>query len=436
MQDSREKKVIIVGGGFAGIEAAKYLGRKAPTAQVLLIDRLSYTTFQPLLYQVALGVLSPSDITRPIRSVLSRYPNVEVLMQEVQSIDRTSRSITLSDSTRLEFDYLMLATGSTTSYFGNDSWSGVAPSLKSIPDAVEVRSRVLRTFEEAELASKKSGVDSPLHFVVIGGGPTGVELAGAIADITRRVLNRDYKHVRTQESRITLFEGSATLLAAFPPFLREKGRQQLESLGVEVHTGARITEIGLTHVQVGERRVDANVVLWAAGVAPSPLGKGLDAPLDRRGCVEVDRFLNPVGETNIFVCGDLAAVTENGKRVPAVAQPAMQMGRHAAQSIVADLNGAPRKAFHYFDKGDMATIGTRKAVARIAWPFRAQWYGRPAWLTWLFVHLAYVSGADHQLSVLFTWLYTYLSKTTRSRLIGTPIPARIDPEKESGSQIH
>ncbi|MEI9980316.1 MAG: NAD(P)/FAD-dependent oxidoreductase [Edaphobacter sp.] len=414
------KKVIIVGGGFAGIEAAKYLGRNAPNVDVIVIDRLSYTTFQPLLYQVALGVLSPSDITRPVRSILSPYRNVEVILSEVIDIDRTARSITLVDSMQLSFDYLVLATGCTSSYFGNDSWAESAPSLKSIDDAIEVRSRVLLAFEEAEYMAARTGATPSLHFVIIGGGPTGVELAGALADITQRVLNRDFRHIRTEDSKISLYEGGDTILAAFPPDLQEKGKQQLMSLGVSVHTKTRITEIGARHLVVGDQRIDATVVLWAAGVAPSTLGKKLGLPLDRRGAVEVDSFLNPSGEPNIFVCGDLASATENGKRIPAVAQPAMQMGKHAAIAILADLNGKPRTPFHYFDKGDMATIGTRKAVARIAWPFRAQWSGRPAWLTWLFVHLAFLSGADHQLSVLFTWLYAYLTKTTRSRLIGIP----------------
>jgi NADH:ubiquinone reductase (H+-translocating) len=424
------KKIVIVGGGFAGIEAAKYLGRAASAVDVILIDRLSYTTFQPLLYQVALGVLSPSDITRPIRSILSRYGNVEVLFSEVIDIDRKSHSITLSDATRLDFDYLLLATGSTSSYFGNDSWASSAPSLKSITDAVEVRSRVLLAFEEAELAAKIDGIPPSLHFVIIGGGPTGVELAGAIADTSKRVLNRDFRHIRTQDSKISLYEGGPSILAAFPPTLQEKGKQQLESLGVSVNTGAHITEIGPNHVLVGDQRVDATVILWAAGVAPSPLGKKLALPLNRKGSVEVDAFLNPPGESNIFVCGDLAAVTEGGKRIPAVAQPAMQMGRHAARSIIADLTGNPRKAFHYFDKGDMATIGTRKAVARIAWPFHGQWSGRPAWFMWLFVHLAYLSGADHQIFVLLTWVYTYLTKTTRSRLIGIPSTGNVRTNTE------
>lgn len=415
---SREsrKRIVIVGAGFAGIEAAKQLADA--DVDVIVIDRRSYHTFQPLLYQVALAVLSASDIIHPIRSVLSRYSNIDVLMEEVVGIDRTQRAVELSTGRSISFDYLVLATGCTSSYFGHDDWASHAPSLKSIPDAVEIRSRVLAAFERGE-SEALVGMRSDIHFVIIGGGPTGVELAGAIADISQRVIARDFHYVRTQDSRISIFEGSPSILAAFAPGLQMKALEQLQSLGVAVHTNARITKIGSDYIIVGSEKIHATVILWAAGVAPSPLGGLLNVPLDRKGAVVVNEHLNPPEEPTIFVCDDLAAVTENGRRVPAVAQPAMQMGKHAARLILADLSGKPRTAFHYFDKGDMATIGARKAVARVAWPFTAQLSGRLAWFAWLFVHLAYLGGLDRQLSVLFTWVVTYITKTARSRIIAT-----------------
>jgi NADH dehydrogenase len=420
------KKVAIIGGGFAGIEAAKHL--RGSDVHVTVIDRSSYHTFQPLLYQVALAVLSPSDITRPIRSILGAAANIDVLLGEVEKISRENQKVILKSGECLDYDYLVLASGSTSSYFGNDRWSLHAPALKSIVNAVEIRTRLLLEFEKAEAQGQRSESVPDIHFVVIGGGPTGVELAGAIADVCRNVLNRDFHYVRPREARISLYEGGPAILAAFPPKLQAEGLAQLKELGVAVHTGVHITDIHEGAVFVEGKEVASNVTLWAAGVAPSALGAALGVPLDKRGAVVVNEFLNPEGNPNVFVCGDLAAVTENGRRIPAVAQPAMQMGKHAARLIIADIKGKARTPFHYFDKGDMATIGTRKAVARVAWPFKAQWSGRLAWITWLVVHLSFLSGLDHQMSVLFTWLYTYITKTTRSRLIVIPERSPLDAE--------
>lgn len=274
------KRVLIIGGGFAGVETAKYLGKLS--VDVTLIDRRSYFTFQPLLYQNALAVLSPSDITQPIRSLLSKYDNIEVILEEIASVDRLSKSVKTVGGDSLPYDYLILATGSQTSYFGHDEWRKHATSLKSITDAVEIRSRILLAFEKAELHAQRGGPVQDLHFVVIGGGPTGVELAGSIADITRHVLRKDFRHIRPQDSKVSLYEGGPTILTAFPPELQQSGLRQLQELGVNVHTGAQITSIGPNYVQVGEQRVESTVTLWAAGVSPSPLGATLGLPMDHK----------------------------------------------------------------------------------------------------------------------------------------------------------
>jgi NADH dehydrogenase len=365
-------------------------------------------------------MLAPSDITRPIRTILRRSKNTQVLMEDVVDIDRAKKLVTLRDRVTLSYDYLILAAGSTSSYFGHNEWAKNAPSLKSIEDALDIRTRVLLTFEHAERDVSRGGPQPHLHFAVIGGGPTGVELAGAIANLCRDVLWKEYKHVRPEAAQVSLYEAALRILPMFPERLQQRAIAQLETLGVSVHTNAAITDIQADYIQVGGEKIPAVTTIWAAGVAPSPLGKALGLPVDRRGCVTVNQYLNPEGEPDIFVCGDLAAVTENGRRIPAVAQPAMQMGEHAARQIAMDLAGKPRTAFHYFDKGDMATIGRGAAIANVVWPFRAKWSGFVAWITWLVVHLAFVSGADRQFSVLFTWIYSYLSKTARSRLVIRP----------------
>jgi NADH:quinone reductase (non-electrogenic) len=415
MTNGNRKQVVIIGGGFAGVKSAR--GLENLPVDVTLIDKNSYHVFQPLLYQAALGLLAPSDITRPIRSILQRSRNIEVLMDEVTDIDRGNSRIFLRDGHTLSYDYLILAAGSTSSYFGHNEWSKYAPSLKSIEEALDIRTRVLLTFEHAEKEVSRGGPQPHLHFVVIGGGPTGVELAGAIANICRDVLWKEYKHVRPEAAKVSLYEAAPKILPMFPDDLQRKAIEQLTALGVAVHTNAAIIDIQADHIQVGHDKIPAITTIWAAGVAPSPLGAKLGLPLDRRGCVNVNEYLNPEGEPNIFVCGDLAAVTENGRRIPAVAQPAMQMGAHAAEMIAADLRGRSRTPFHYFDKGDMATIGRNAAVAKVVWPFRANWSGFMAWISWLLVHLVFLSGADRQMSVLFTWIYSYFTKTAKSRLI-------------------
>jgi NADH dehydrogenase len=419
LQQPTRPRVIIIGGGFAGIHAANGLAHLP--VDVTVIDRNNHHTFQPLLYQVALAVLSPANIAQPIRTMLRNHPNTDVLMDEVTAIDVSARTVGLSSGARLTYDYLVLATGATHSYFGRDEWAPLAPGLKTIEDATEIRRRVLLVFELAERQMLEHGWHPPLNFVVIGAGPTGVELAGAISDIAQLYMRRDFRHIDPAKSRVLLLEGSPRVLGAYPPDLSAKAEAALTRLGVEVHTQTHVTAIGPGWVEAtgstGSRRIDAVVTLWAAGVQASPLGKLLGAPLDRRGCVLVDDRFNPPGLSNVFVLGDLAHLEQDGHQVPGVAQPAMQMGDHLAKILAADLRGAPRPAFRYFDKGDMATIGRMDAVAKVEWPFKAHISGFPAWVTWLTVHIFFLIGFRNRLSVFAAWIWTYFTFTRGARLI-------------------
>ncbi len=411
----RRRRVVIVGGGFAGIHAAQELGGKP--VDVVLVDRRNHHTFQPLLYQVALAALSPAQIAQPIRSILRKHSNIEVLMDEVTKIEPENRLLMLASGAMLEYDDLVLASGATHSYFGHQEWQAHAPGLKTIEDAVEMRRRILLAFELAERQSAEHGWHPPLRFVIIGGGPTGVELAGAISDIARLSLGRDFRHIRPAEAEVLLIEGASRVLATFPEDLSQSAVEQLQRLGVKMRLGEHVTDVQPGFVMVGQERMEASVVLWAAGVAASPLGRMLGVELTERGKVPVDDHLNPQGMRNVFVCGDLAEFRQDGRIVPGVAQPAMQMGRHAARQILADLAGKPRRRFRYFDKGDMATIGRLAAVAKIEWPFRARWSGFPAWLTWLVVHIYFLIGFRNRLGILFSWAWTYLTFGESARLI-------------------
>ena len=412
-------RVVIVGGGFAGIHAARGL-RRLPV-DVTLVDRRNHHTFQPLLYQVALAVLSPADIAQPIRTILRSQQNAEVLMDEVIGIDPDARQITLSSGAQLRYEYLVLATGATHSYFGRDDWAPLAPGLKTIEDATEIRRRVLLAFELAERQMVEHGWHPPLNFVVIGGGPTGVELAGAISDITQLYMRHDFRHIDPAKSRVLLLEGSPRVLGTYPEDLSAKAEAALRRLGVEVHTHTHVTAVGPGWVEAEANktssRIDAAVTLWAAGVEASPLGNLLGAPLDHRGCVVVDRRLNPPGMPEVFVLGDLAHLEQDGHQVPGVAQPAMQMGDYLAKILAADLAGRPRPAFRYRDKGDMATIGRMDAVAKVEWPFKAHWSGFPAWATWLTVHIFFLIGFRNRVSVFAAWIWTYFTFTRGARLI-------------------
>src|SRR5271166_5091839 len=415
IEEGHRPRVLILGGGFAGTHAAVALASQP--VDVTVIDRRNHFTFQPLLYQVALAVLSPANIASPIRAIVRGKQNIEVLMDEAIAFDLTARRVQLKSGAEMEFDYLMVATGATHSYFGNDKWAELAPGLKTLEDAIEIRRRVLLAFELAEREMLETGVHPPLNFVVIGGGPTGVELAGAISDIAKLYMRRDFRHIDPTMARVLLLEGGPRILAAYPEDLSIKAVEQLTHLGVEVHTGIQVTDVEPGYVVAGGRRIDAVVTLWAAGVQASPLGKLLGFETDRRGCVLVNETLNPPGHPEIFVCGDLAHFEQDGKQVPGVAQPAMQMGDHVARMIGEDLKGKPRSAFRYFDKGDMATIGRMAAVAKVEWPFKAHWSGLPAWVAWLTVHIFFLIGFRNRVSVFATWIWSYFTFTRSARLI-------------------
>jgi NADH:ubiquinone reductase (H+-translocating) len=412
---SDRPRVLILGAGFAGMNAANELS-KLPV-DVTLVDRRNHHTFQPLLYQVALAVLSPANIAQSIRTMMRNKPNVEVLMDEAVGFDLAKQQVRMKSRALLEYDYLLVATGSTHSYFGKDEWAKYAPGLKTIEDATEIRRRVLLAFELAERQMLETGSHPPLNFVIVGGGPTGVELAGAISDIARLYMRHDFRHIDPAKSRVTILEGSPRILSTYPEDLSRKAVEQLKGLDVEVRTGAHVTDIQPGYVMVGDQRIDSVVTLWAAGVQASPLGKLLGVETDRRGCVLVNEFLNPPGHPEIFVCGDLAHVEEGGHQIPGVAQPAMQMGTHVARMIKQDTENKPRTKFHYFDKGDMATIGRLAAVAKIEWPFKAHWAGFPAWLTWLVVHIYFLIGFRNRIFVVLEWAYTYFTFTRGARLI-------------------
>ena len=419
---SVRKRVVVLGGGFAGIHAA--LGLAKLPVDVTLVDRRNYHLFQPLLYQVALAVLSPADIAQPIRSIVREHKNIEVLMEEAVGFEVEAQRVVLKSGAQLEYDYLIVATGATHSYFGRGEWAQLAPGLKMVEDATEIRRRVLLAFELAERQMVETGTHPPLQFVIIGGGPTGVELAGAISDIAKLYMAKDFRHINPAAAKVLILEGSPHILGMYPEDLQGKAREQLAALGVEMRTGAHVTDVQPGYVMVGEERIDAVVTLWAAGVHASPLGALLGAETDRKGCVVVDEHLNPKGHPEIFVCGDLAHFEQDGKQVPGVAQPAMQMGDFVARRIgrlIAVERGSDgsgvAEGFRYFDKGDMATIGRKAAVARIEWPFQAHWSGFPAWLTWLVVHIFFLIGFRNRLSVFRQWAWTYLTLSDGARLI-------------------
>ena len=410
------KRVLIVGGGFAGLRAAETL--KDAEVNVTLVDRRNHHTFQPLLYQVALAVLPENEIAQPLRAIV-KYANTQVLMDEVTGFDTEKCRATLKGGAELEYDYLILATGSTHSYFGHDEWASLAPGLKTIEDAVEIRRRVLLAFELAEREMQETGKHPALNFVIIGGGATGVELAGAISDIAKLYIRHDFRHIDPAKAQVLILEGGPTLLGAYPPDLQKSAIKQLEKLGVHIRVNTRVTDVQPGYVMVGEERVDSVVTLWGAGVQASPLGKQLGVELDKKGSVIVDEHLHPKGHPEIFICGDLAAAKmADGKPVPGVAQPAMQMGVYAGNSIAAEVLGKRvSKPFEYFDKGDMAVIGRSAGIANVKWPFKGHLSGFPAWVTWLVVHIFFLIGFRNRFAVIRNWAYTYAFFKEGSRLI-------------------
>ena len=409
----RKPKVVIVGGGFGGLWAAKSLANKP--VDVMLIDRKNHHVFQPLLYQVATAVLSPGEIAQPIRRILHYAKNIEVILGEVTGFDPPNNRLRMDDGSDVDFDYLIVAAGARHAYFGHDDWETSAPGLKTLEDAVEIRRRVLLAFELAERDAYLKGTHDPLNFVVVGGGPTGVELAGAIADIARQALAKDFKAIDTRKARVILFEGSDRVLGTFASDLSESAKSQLEDLGVEVRLNSFVTEIEPGKVKVGDEWIDCDVVLWATGVAASPIGKMLGVETDKAGRVFVEPDLTIPGHKNVFVIGDMASIKqENGDPVPGVSPAAMQMGTATAKNILADLRGDERKIFKYVDKGTMATIGRSKAIAHLA---GMKFKGLIAWMMWLGLHVFFLIGFRNRFAVMFSWFWAYLTRERSARLI-------------------
>lgn len=417
--------VVVVGAGFGGLEVAKALG-KAPV-RLTVVDQRNHHLFQPLLYQVASATLSPADIAAPIRQILKRQANTEVLLAEVGAVDLDARKVSFEDGGELDYDFLVLATGAGHSYFGKDAWAQHAPGLKSLEDACEIRRRFLLTFEQAEREPDPERRRALLTYVVVGGGATGVELAGTLKGIASRTLPREFRHFHTGEARVILVEAGPRLLTAFCEDLAGKAEAALTRLGVEVRLGQPVAGVDAEGVDLGGERIPARTVLWAAGVAASGLGRTLGVPLDRAGRVIVEPDLSVPGHPEVFVIGDLASFSHGVERpLPGVAPVAVQQGRAAARSIQATLAGRSRETFHYRDRGSMATIGRGSAVARMG-PYCFSGY--LAWLAWLFVHLLQLVGFQNRVAVLLNWFGAYLTTQRRARLIlkQCPRPAKGGP---------
>ena len=405
-------RIVIVGAGFGGLRASLQLARQP--VRVTLIDRTNHHTFQPLLYQVATAGLSPAEIAPPTRWIMRGRKNTEVILGEVQDFDLERKIVKLPDL-EIEYDYLIVAAGASHAYFGHDEWEPFAPGLKTIEDALEIRRRVLLAFELAERSGLRGQGMQGLNFVIVGGGPTGVELAGTLAEISRHVLGNEFKNIDPQRTRIILLEGGTRLLAAYSEDLSASAEKQLKDLGVEVHTSTMVTKVEADGVWMGETRIPAAVILWAAGVAASPLGRKLGAPTDRAGRVLVNPDLSIPGHPEVFVIGDLAALKdENGRWLPGVAPTAMQEGKASAKNIIRDLHGQPRQNFRYLDKGSLATIGRAAAVAQFG---KVHISGFLAWLTWLFVHIFFLIGFRNRVIVLIQWAWSYFTFERGARLI-------------------
>ncbi len=413
MPDARVPRVVIIGGGFGGLKAAEVLA-KLPV-RITIVDRKNHHTFQPLLYQVATAGLSPAEIAAPIREILGHFRNVEVLLGEAIGVDIANRKLRFHGFD-LAYDYLVVAAGSSHAYFGHKDWEPLAPGLKTIEDALEMRRRVLLAYELAEREALLTGTHMPLNFVVVGGGPTGVELAGTLGEISRVSLGNEYKHIDPSKTRILLVEAGPAVLASFPTDLQQSAVRQLHKLGVEVRLNSMVTDVRDGEIHMGSEIMPAAVILWAAGVSASPLGKALGAPTDKAGRVLVEPDLSVPGHPEIFVVGDLASITyDGGKPVPGLAPAAMQEGKWAARQIKADLEGKPRAPFHYVDKGTLATIGRAAAVADLPWGIHIS--GLFAWLAWLFIHVFFLIGFRNRIAVMFDWAWSYFTYTRSARLI-------------------
>lgn len=404
--------VVVLGGGFAGLWATRALANSP--VRITLIDRHNHHLFQPLLYQVATAGLSAPDIAAPLRHILRKQTNVEVRLAEVLAIEPQQKQVTLDDGSTLTFDYLLVATGATHAYFGHDEWARHAPGLKTLNDALQLRRHLLLAFERAEAETDPGRRAAWLNFAIVGGGPTGVELAGTLAEIARHTLKNEFRNIDPSEARVRLIEAGPRVLSSFPESLSEKARQQLSKLGVEVSTGIPVTEINEDGYRLGDELVAAKTVVWAAGVAASPLAKSLAVPLDRAGRVLVQPDLSVPDHPNIFAAGDLATITSDGKPVPGVAPAAKQMGRHVAEAIRARLAGRVPAPFHYKDYGNLATIGRMAAVVDFG---RLKFSGTLAWWFWLAAHVFFLIGFRNRIVVLLNWAWAYWSYQRGARII-------------------
>ena len=419
---SARPKIVIVGAGFGGLKAAGSLAHLP--VDIVVLDRKNHHTFQPLLYQVATAGLSPAEIAAPIREILHRHKNIEVILAEVRGFDLERRQVQLHDHA-IGYDYLIVAAGATHAYFGHDDWEPLAPGLKTLEDAVEIRRRILLAYELAEREAALTGTHRPLNFIVVGAGPTGVELAGTLAEIARKSLPSNFRNIDPAKTRILLVEAGPSILNTYPEDLRQSAVRQLQRLGVEVRTNSAVTDVKVGEVRIGADMVPAEVVLWAAGVSASPLGRALGAPVDKAGRVFVQPDLSIPDHREVFVIGDLATLKDkHGKPLPGVAPTAMQQGTFVAHQIKRDMQGKPRERFHYFDKGSLATIGRAAAIAQFG---KVHISGFFAWLTWLFVHIMFLIGFRNRIVVMLQWAWSYFTYeraawliTGASRVVSVP----------------
>jgi NADH dehydrogenase len=414
-----KKNVVVVGAGFGGFEAVKLLA-KCKDLNIIWIDKSNHHLFQPLLYQVATAVLSPADIAIPARTLTSNLPNVTVIMGEVTDIDKVNKRISY-DQTALSYDYLILAMGARTGYFGNNHWKKYTVGLKSILDALQIRNRILLAFEKAETHPNQA--DQLLNFIIIGGGPTGVEMAGSIGELARQIVNKDFRYIRPELTKITLIEAGPRLLPAFTPELSEYTKLQLEKRGVNVMTHTKVTNIDEKGVHLQNAILESSLIIWAAGVEANPFGEKLGVPLDRGKRVVVNPFCSLDAHPEIFVIGDMASFLDaQGKPLPGVSPVAMQQGRHVARIIRDEIKGKPRQIFTYFDKGSMATIGRATGIAQMG-KFKLK--GLLGWLAWLFIHLFYLVGFKNRISTFITWVWSYLTLGASARVIHEPMRVQL-----------
>jgi NADH dehydrogenase len=422
MADNKNFRVVVLGAGFGGLEFCKHFRR--PNARVTLVDRTNHHLFQPLLYQVATAGLSAPEIAQPVRAIFTDRPDITVLLDTVVDFDLTNKKVLLEENT-LNYDYLVLALGSCTGYFGHPEWEQFAPGLKTLDDALRIRSKVLLAFEKAENQAEVAEREKLLTIIIVGGGPTGVELAGAVAELARTVLKRDFRHIDPSQARILLIEGASNVLSFLPPDLQESAKRQLEGLGVQVRAGTRVKDIRDGEVELLDGEIlRAGTILWTAGVSATPLTKKLGVELDRAGRIKVNPDCSLPGRPEVFAVGDMTILMqENGKPVPGVSPAAMQEGRHVAKIVEDEIDlgvgRCPRPPFKYWDKGTMATIGRSKAVAEVG---KFKFSGLLAWLTWLFVHLVFLIGFRSKISVLIQWAYSYFAYKRSARIIVTSPP--------------